>query len=1426
MAAMFPGGTGHHTGIGPIQSPPSTNGGGGYLLLGTSSQQRQGDANGLQPSLSPNSTPGLQMPGTPATPPIVNINLDDRNMFLNGMGRLMAPGLEKLGLDAGQIENEQQAMAWKGMQGGILAEMFPTMDRQMTGYGAMHANNGQGFNNAAAAVAAQVQAQENLARLQQQQNQSQVQQSKQTGIQQFHPPPHMMAQTQQEMSRAFPNHGYMPPQSPPPSNNFSLPPGPRPRPVGGDDSSPGYTPDIPATSNSIHTEEKDDLVIGSWNDECDKEGSRQLPGVHLPSNGHPPVGILQNLSKPPPRPPMDNMFGGTFHVPQGRGGQIWGQGEFKRGGIDVRGRGRGSTQEMVGKLEEKEESDDNGKVGRGGRGARGGSQQSRGVASARGRPSLDHTQEKAAGKNAAIEETKAMMAKMRLEEKEMMEKYKKEKGIIDEEEPKLEQADAGQPGAYKPREKRGRDDRKDGQRGRGGRGRGRGGVMQPHMQGVGPMSGPMFGMSHGPGDFRTPPFPGLEGFLPHQALQHFPPGFPPNFAPGFPPGIYPGGFPGVMRGRGGFPRGARGFPAGFPPRCFPPPMIGLRGGRGRGGYQGSGRGKDFRGGGGNGLLGDPGGDENPLLSAIESNKADSVEALPTPAIEQDDQQSKNLFSGQGEPMGQLALFAEADLRGRLSDQLVRGETECMVCLDRVKQQHATWDCKNCYQIFHIHCIKKWAKTAVAESGGWRCPGCQSVSSCVPKEYLCFCRKLKDPEWNRNECLVPHSCGEVCGRALGAGVNCPHKCLDLCHAGPCPPCAGMVMFDCPCGKEKRRIKCGEEFLCEGVCEKPLNCGVHLCPDTCHGGPCYDCHNALEQACYCGKGVREVVCSLDTAGIDEYSCAEVCERTLNCENHQCGQLCHPDSCKPCQLTPEKVTTCPCGKTSLEKLYERDGVPPRESCLDPIPECGMTCGKGLPCGPPATPHTCSASCHMGPCPACPHSTSIRCRCGNMDQEILCSELTTRADDARCQKRCQKKRSCGRHKCGETCCIRVEHTCPLVCGKLMTCTQHRCEDECHMGNCSNCPRVSFDELSCHCGSSIIYPPIACGTKPPECQDICNREHGCVHSVTHKCHSEDNCPPCTQLTTKLCFGEHEERKNVACLVEGISCGKACGKEAPCEQHNCIRICHAGTCLSPGASCTQSCTTQRICGHTCNTPCHSGTCPETACPTQVRVTCECGFRQATIPCSENSYSRVTTSLLASQMADVQAGNSVNLGELVKKDKKLECNEDCHQLERNKRVALALQIRNPELSSRVMPRYSEFMKAWAKKDPTLCTLIHTKLSELVKLSKESKQKSRAYSFDCMNREKRQLVHEFAEHFGCESESYDAEPKRNVVATALCDKSWLPAISLLEFAAKQKRAPPPGPVSSGGPIKPTFTTLTVQAGKVSEGAEVTKKIDWFD
>merc|ERR1719402_963913 len=43
----------------------------------------------------------------------------------------------------------------------------------------------------------------------------------------------------------------------------------------------------------------------------------------------------------------------------------------------------------------------------------------------------NHRKEKEDGKNAAIEETKAMMAKMRMEEKEAIEKHKKEQAAVE-----------------------------------------------------------------------------------------------------------------------------------------------------------------------------------------------------------------------------------------------------------------------------------------------------------------------------------------------------------------------------------------------------------------------------------------------------------------------------------------------------------------------------------------------------------------------------------------------------------------------------------------------------------------------------------------------------------------------------------------------------------------------------------------------------------------------------------------------------------------------------------------------------------------------------------------------------------------------------------------------------------------------------------
>lgn len=117
-------------------------------------------------------------------------------------------------------------------------------------------------------------------------------------------------------------------------------------------------------------------------------------------------------------------------------------------------------------------------------------------------------------------------------------------------------------------------------------------------------------------------------------------------------------------------------------------------------------------------------------------------------------------------------------------------------------------------------------------------------------------------------------------------------------------------------------------------------------------------------------------------------------------------------------------------------------------------------------------------------------------------------------------------------------------------------------------------------------------------------------------------------------------------------------------------------------------------------------------------------------------------------------------------KVLDCNDDCKTLERNRRLDIAFKVENPNLISypKFVPNYSEFIRTFYKKEPSFVNMVHDKLTELVKLAKESKQKSRSHSFPVMNRDKRHIVHDLAAMFGVETQAYDAEPNRNIVATA--------------------------------------------------------------
>ncbi|EPS44512.1 hypothetical protein H072_1501 [Dactylellina haptotyla CBS 200.50] len=308
-----------------------------------------------------------------------------------------------------------------------------------------------------------------------------------------------------------------------------------------------------------------------------------------------------------------------------------------------------------------------------------------------------------------------------------------------------------------------------------------------------------------------------------------------------------------------------------------------------------------------------------------------------------------------------------DLTTRIHTEISSGEYECMICYSSVNRKSKVWDCTRCYAVFHLHCIKKWAKQALEVPGPsndeivpqrtWRCPGCQNTSIDAPNTYTCWCGKSENPEVARY--VPPHSCGQTCGRPReGVSKNCPHGCDLQCHAGPCPPCSAMgPVQPCFCGKETSQKRCLDTdyengWTCGHVCGDFMPCGEHMCERECHGGVCGACEVKELLKCYCGQEEKEIRCcdKLDpmlahgivdgvaTSWEGYWKCERKCERAFDCGEHKCQKGCHAQDIEVphCPFSPDVVSFCPCGKTELGKKNIRT------KCTDPIPHCDkeVTC------------------------------------------------------------------------------------------------------------------------------------------------------------------------------------------------------------------------------------------------------------------------------------------------------------------------------------------------------------------------------------------------------------------------------------------------------------------------------------------------------
>ncbi|CAM8943298.1 unnamed protein product [Rhodiola kirilowii] len=590
-----------------------------------------------------------------------------------------------------------------------------------------------------------------------------------------------------------------------------------------------------------------------------------------------------------------------------------------------------------------------------------------------------------------------------------------------------------------------------------------------------------------------------------------------------------------------------------------------------------------------------------------------------------------------------------------------GALSCLICLERIRISDPTWSCSTrCFSVFHLICIQSWARQSLdlaaaravtrlsadlfpnaAADFVWSCPKCRVEYSktLIPKSYFCFCGEVQDPP--SDPWILPHSCGEVCNRPLAH--NCGHRCLLLCHPGPCPSCPKLVKARCFCSATEEVVRCGfKEFSCKKKCTKLLDCKTHLCSEICHEGPCPPCKERAFYKCQCGKTKEEKECC-----DRHFQCATPCVKMLGCGKHMCSKGCHSGECGKCPLQGRR--TCPCGK----KVYE--GM----SCDVLAPLCGSTCEKLLACGF----HKCPERCHRGPCiETCRTVVFKSCRCGGLRKEIPCYQ------DLACERKCNKVRDCGRHACRRRCCDGDCPPCSEVCEKRLRCRNHKCPSPCHRGPCAPCPVMVT--ISCACGETRFEVP--CGTekeqKPPRCRKLCHIAPLCRHKTIlkpHKCHygacppcrliceepypcghlcklrchgpkpppnseftlkpkkKKSNyvnesipgtaCPSCPELVWRSCVGQHvgAERMMVCSDKTQFSCDNLCGNPIRCGNHFCTKTCHAHKTSQhdKGESCEEcrlSCQKERSpkCPHMCPRSCHPGECPP--CKVLIKRSCHCG----------------------------------------------------------------------------------------------------------------------------------------------------------------------------------------------------------------------------
>ncbi|WVN85604.1 uncharacterized protein L203_100753 [Cryptococcus depauperatus CBS 7841] len=469
----------------------------------------------------------------------------------------------------------------------------------------------------------------------------------------------------------------------------------------------------------------------------------------------------------------------------------------------------------------------------------------------------------------------------------------------------------------------------------------------------------------------------------------------------------------------------------------------------------------------------------------------------------------------------------------------------------------------CYTPFHLKCIQDWANRSLNEEHEkvmdglkeldgvvWRCPGCQKRRKSPPGAYRCFCGRLSHPATSTS---APHSCEDSCARKR---LKCDHPCPLSCHPGPCPSCNVALIAPCPSHNTPITVKCSS-VTSNNATISPM------------------CDDSPPSAI-----VAKMKNKWNVDGIDRKKRYVLDLMRLVVRRHGKAGIIVASLVKGYMIV---VATC--AMKPVIHIRSRPSPARFHRTLSPIALVVLlTCHHFLvfldPIVSPQFQHVASDVLkHV-------HAVTL-VRLPVIREIVLLVMKKVRMangwDEVTCERVCKSLRNCGRHECGRLCCPLWEqaksknkkkrndehdhyvgddlHKCHLKCNKILSCGRHSCPKEDHKGPCGKCLQASYDELICHCGRTIVYPPVACGTKI-NCPFPCSRPSPpCGHpKVPHQCHEEDECPPCPYLATKPCIcGKEQNVKNVRCSQNRVACGQACGKE------NVIHVIRCAANLEPSA---------------------------------------------------------------------------------------------------------------------------------------------------------------------------------------------------------------------------------------------------------------------